>query len=85
MSRSMEYYSGELLVPNDSLYPLLSVLKSNILHQLQYHACDPVWYWGILISRKQQSRYSILKGKLCHASKNKLPEKVFIQLIMDFD
>ena len=26
----------------------ISVLKCNVLHQIQYHACEPVWYWGIL-------------------------------------
>ena len=35
-----------ITVENDSLSK--SVLKCNVLHQIQYHACEPVWYWGIL-------------------------------------
>ena len=34
-----------ITVENDSPK---SVLKCNVLHQIQYHACEPVWYWGIL-------------------------------------
>ena len=40
-----------ITVENDSLYPLLSVLKCNVLHQIQYHECEPVWFWGILEGR----------------------------------
>ena len=36
--------SGELF----ALPTSKSVLKCNVLHQIQYHACEPVWYWGIL-------------------------------------
>ena len=35
-----------------------SALKCNILHQIQYHACEPVWYWGIL--ELEYSRVSLL-------------------------
>ena len=44
----MDVATDGITVENDSLYPLLSVLKCNILHQIQYHECEPVWYWGIL-------------------------------------
>ena len=39
--------SGELF----ALPTSKSVLKCNVLHQIQYHACEPVWYWGILEGR----------------------------------
>ena len=38
-----------ITVENDFALPTSkSVLKCNVLHQIQYHACEPVWYWGIL-------------------------------------
>ena len=42
------YRCGPLRVGRYALPTSKSVLKCNVLHQIQYHACEPVWYWGIL-------------------------------------